>query len=429
MEKIKKYSILLIFFSLVFLIACNHNMIYVEGVLPTCTLDGYSSHYVCKICGEKEGYEVLSALGHSMVYVEEKEATSFEVGYSSHKSCERCDYTEGKIYYPCKLSLEERPYIRDLDETNLMLIKELYNGAISFEKKIVLENTVTIDELKNAMVLINYYCPELIQINGEYKYSYSSDLVTSVTLTYIMSEEEYLKSWLEIEEVISEVCNNVGSKSAFEKEFYIYNWIIDKCSYSKNTKHSGSVYGALVEGKARCEGYSKGLMMLMWSLGIECYCVTGEALERHAWNVVNIDNKYYFLDPTWDDLGELETSYGFFNVSLEEMISANHFIDEYFEELANKCINIDLSISYLNDTYISSNKDALIEINNIFDRCFQREDKKIYIKVSDIKQFNVLKENAEDILKEYLKNEGISITYHTIYDQNSKTVVFEFVIN
>lgn len=419
----KRILIFIVLIFSIFLISCKHMMEEVEELLPTCTLDGYSSHYVCKICGEKEGYEVLPALGHSMVYVEEKEATSFEMGYSSHMKCERCDYTEGKIYYPCKLSLEERPYIRDLDERSLLLIKELYNGALSFEKTIVLENTVTIEELKNVMVLLNYYCPELIQISGEYKYSYSSDLVTSVTLTYNMDEEEYLKICLEIEEIINEVCNNVGSENEFEKELYIYNWVIDKCSYDKYSLNSGNVYGAFVEGKARCEGYSKGLMMLMWSVGIECYCVTGEALEKHSWNVCKINDKYYLLDPTWDDLGEIETAYGFFNVDKNAMIDANHFVDEYFNDIVNKCNNIDLSISYLNNTYIKKDENVKNRLKDIIEKSFKNNDEKIYIKVEEDIQFDELKESIHDILSEFSINNNVGIAYNLVSDENSKTIV------
>lgn len=70
--------------------------------------------------------------------------------------------------------------------------------------------------------------------------------------------------------------------------------------------HIFDSYGALVEGKAVCEGYARGFKLLMDRLGIPCVSVlgsahSGSAVESHMWNYVLIDGTWYGVDVTWDD--------------------------------------------------------------------------------------------------------------------------------
>lgn len=69
-----------------------------------------------------------------------------------------------------------------------------------------------------------------------------------------------------------------------------------------HAEDSVSPYGALIDGKAICSGYTTSFQLFMDMLGIESMIVSGEALdEEHAWNMVCIDEKWYHVDCTWDD--------------------------------------------------------------------------------------------------------------------------------
>ena len=119
-----------------------HNMVKMPGKQKTCTEDGYSTYYLCSLCGLEEDkdvfkaeghlvnpkvnpveptctepgktrggscvycdYEEISeeipALGHDMtVAVNGQDATCTVDGYNAHTKCSRCDYTEGKVVIP-----------------------------------------------------------------------------------------------------------------------------------------------------------------------------------------------------------------------------------------------------------------------------------------------------------------------------------------
>lgn len=57
--------------------------------------------------------------------------------------------------------------------------------------------------------------------------------------------------------------------------------------------------------KSVCEGFALAFANVLNRLGIPCGIVTGYSsldgtFGAHAWNIVELDRKYYHLDVTWD---------------------------------------------------------------------------------------------------------------------------------
>lgn len=78
--------------------------------------------------------------------------------------------------------------------------------------------------------------------------------------------------------------------------------------------HIRNAYGALVNGKAVCEGYARSFKCVMDKLGIPCVIVHGYASddggpEPHAWNHVKIGENWYGVDVTWNNTTGSEESY------------------------------------------------------------------------------------------------------------------------
>ena len=130
--------------------------------------------------------------------------------------------------------------------------------------------------------------PEVFWLDNKYDYILT-DGMTSLSLYYIMSntELEQAKETLEqkAENIVSSAPQNAGE---FELEEYINDYLCENCeydydSYGSNgdlTSSSGNestAYGALIDGKALCEGYSRAFQLLCNKLGIECVNVFGES--------------------------------------------------------------------------------------------------------------------------------------------------------
>ena len=119
-----------------------------------------------------------------------------------------------------------------------------------------------------------------------------------------------------------------------EKALVLHNWLIYNAHYDY-TYSNYNADGVLVEGTGVCDSYAKAYSLLLTMVGIENKRVTGEGNGGgHAWNVVQIDGQWYFVDVTWDDpndSGEASVS-GFERSSYflvnDATIRKNHTLDE-----------------------------------------------------------------------------------------------------
>jgi hypothetical protein len=88
----------------------------------------------------------------------------------------------------------------------------------------------------------------------------------------------------------------------------------------ENNRGAFDVYGALIEGRAVCQGYAHSFRLLLHLAGVENLIVTGRAgNEYHAWNLVNFGEssgsaQWYHVDVTWNDRDDA-TSNRYFAVS------------------------------------------------------------------------------------------------------------------
>lgn len=97
--------------------------------------------------------------------------------------------------------------------------------------------------------------------------------------------------------------------NTYEDIKLVHDYLVDNVEYdttiSKNNIYN--IYGALVNKVAVCEGYAKSFKYLMDAFGIPCTIIIGQATnsqgetENHAWNYVQMDEKWYAIDCTWDD--------------------------------------------------------------------------------------------------------------------------------
>ena len=89
-----------------------------------------------------------------------------------------------------------------------------------------------------------------------------------------------------------------GAMSDYKKIRTAYDYIRQTCRYGSFDR-AATAWGALVNGKALCSGYSRGIKALCDAMDIPCRCVHANSLSRnprHMWNEVQIDGRWYILD-------------------------------------------------------------------------------------------------------------------------------------
>ena len=97
-------------------------------------------------------------------------------------------------------------------------------------------------------------------------------------------------------------------KSVYEAIKSVYAYFVRNFEYAYNQGNDLKYHSAIsvfLYRKSVCEGFALALSNVLNRLGIPCGIITGHSsldgtVGAHAWNIVELDKKYYHLDVTWD---------------------------------------------------------------------------------------------------------------------------------
>jgi transglutaminase-like putative cysteine protease len=213
---------------------------------------------------------------------------------------------------------------------------DIYEGIKNYSSTINLTDTITEDDLNLIYdAIINTADFELVCPTRKYDYKYDSfsGEVYSVSPSYEVSSDVRDTMIQRVDTVADEIIAQTVGLDEFQTVRFFHDYIILNCSYDDSEDTCGDAYGALVQGKAVCEGYARAFKYLCDKVGIPCELVNGYADVEHMWNVVSINGEWYQLDATWDDPKNKDgdyISYTYFNITTEEMLK-DHTIDDTLE--------------------------------------------------------------------------------------------------
>lgn len=140
-----------------------------------------------------------------------------------------------------------------------------------------------------------------------------SKTVSVQTLTFYMKTRHIsegstpAEEWSALEAAIAAF--GVGGEDRYTQLASIHDLLAERVTYDGDAARPHIASGALVDGRAVCDGYAKAVKVLCDALEIPCIVVAGQAVqvgvEPHAWNYVQMeDGLWYALDATWDDRGD-----------------------------------------------------------------------------------------------------------------------------
>lgn len=195
-------------------------------------------------------------------------------------------------------------YIDDIDAFEEYVIKE----ALAFNDNIYIAD-YDIPMIEEVYYTIAYYLakeiPELFHIKSV-GFTVMKNTLNSMTIEYCYTQEEYASMYAECEAVAEDMLEDIKEAEFLneaEKALLVHDRLALKCVYDNQLTHTNKfdMYGALVDGYAVCEGYTKAYMYLLGKLGIKSEICASDTLV-HSWNIVYIDGVPYHVDVTWDDV-------------------------------------------------------------------------------------------------------------------------------
>lgn len=231
-------------------------------------------------------------------------------------------------------------------------VKETYNKFIdaiySCEKNVYLSDSY--DDNLYALVIAKsnpaYFVVKDTSFSSDkksvtIKYKYKPKKQKEI-LDYI--DNEYLSI---LNSIIKEDYNDLDKILAVYHYFsnrieYDYDWLEGlNMSDDKYLYPDIAVYQALKNNKGVCHSYAYLCHYAFQQLGIKSFCVTGDMKnsdDGHMWLLVEIDGKYYHIDPTWDRNDDGTVSLRYFGLTDKERgkdidFNFNTEIDENFGKI------------------------------------------------------------------------------------------------
>ena len=148
------------------------------------------------------------------------------------------------------------------------------------------------------------------------------------------ARSSYIADAIEYDRNLRKVLRDIPSGgSDYDKIKRIYHYIAENYSYRNETKILGattsnetrSVGYMLARHEGCCESYARLTKLLCDLLDVECIIVDGY---DHMWNQVKIDGKWYIVDTTWGDRGDVADEW-FFLIGSDSVKDEHHTIVNY----------------------------------------------------------------------------------------------------
>ena len=274
------------------------------------------------------------------VTTSEKSSTSVKTT-SKPKPTEPCVYNEPKTDYAYSTLTDD-------------YVKKLYNQISDnidseYEPSFYAEGNLSEYQITQAVEAYKNDHPEVFWLKSYYEYE-NYDYETGIWLTYTMSGDKLVTAKKEFNTAVDTISQSVPYGTECEREEYIHNYIINNCDYDEEAAENDDVqdnendaYGALVDGKAVCEGYARAFQLLCNKANIDSVLLSGIAdSDNHAWNGVKIGGDWYQIDVTWDDVDDfIYDSHEYFNLTDSLMYEEHTLSPKYSEIDAESFLNLE----------------------------------------------------------------------------------------
>lgn len=336
-------------------------------------------------------------------------------------------------------------YFKLLNDDEKRLYREILDGIRSYRNEFYLTSSDE-DEINRVYRAVLKDHPEIFWVHNReqiYITTYGNSAYCLFAPGYNCSETEITEIQASMEYAYTEVSALLpGNADSYEIVKTIYTYLIDHTVYEE-AEYDQSIAGVFWKKRAVCAGYAGAMQYLLERFGVPCIYVDGSAKDDqngHAWNIVQIDGQYYYVDATNGDQPE------FLEGDATEMAEHKTIIYDYLcpfpeeyelyytasdEFLLPECTAHDKNFYVLNQGCFSS-----YDWQSFYDYCCMRLDNGaavIRMKFSNREAFeNAYQEWVEDgeiqqVAQYYMQLYGLSeIQYHYGVLDHLKTMYFMF---
>lgn len=278
-------------------------------------------------------------------------------------------------------------YFSQLNDSQKLIYSSIALGVSKYEKTISIKNykvtddTTSYNDVSDAIEAFFEDHPEVFYLDFKYQLnSIKSPLGNrlEVLVSYTDDANTIKQQISNVDDTIRDMTSDLTNLNEFDKELNIhdrlgqstvyYNYVSDdsipQCCHTS--------YGALIDKKAVCDGFTKALQLLLDRENIQTIFVSGKTDNKaHAWDLVKIDNNWYHLDLTSDKLVKQTDGttpnviHTYFNIT-DNQITATHSIDQKYK--LPQAVSNDANYYIVTQNYIYGTNDFTSKLKEIVDK-------------------------------------------------------------
>lgn len=232
---------------------------------------------------------------------------------------------------------------------------------IAIDKRVLDKSKYPLSDLINFVGLDN---PRLFFVDFQTISGLLFPNHTEIAFDFLYPDEKIELTLKKMNDRIDQIVRKVLESNLvpYYKEIMLHDYLINNVRYEhENSSYhkAHSAVGAILHGRAVCEGYAKAFKLLCDACKIPSIVVIGTAKPRdveegHAWNIVKLEEKCYHVDVTWDNgaMFNGKPSYSCFNLT-DADISSDH---DWNKQILPKCTSLEDNYYVRSGAYFTSKK-------------------------------------------------------------------------
>lgn len=268
----------------------------------------------------------------------------FEDGYDFNNISNRYQYKQPRYGYESLAEGREQKLYEYIGYSayHIRADKE-ENGSYPIA---LIKDDISVDEVQFMKVITAFQNdnPHVFWLTNDFEW-YDMGSIRYFQMYSNISAEKCKEMQKEFYTAVKKIITAIpAGASEYKRELFLHDYIIKNCLYAdEDMWQRYSPYGALIQHKAVCEGYSEAFQLLLNCAGIESTVVVGKSDgNAHQWNIVKIEGSWYNLDITWNDSDEEKDDeldlYFYFNVDEEFMLKNNHVFSPLYKDMTQEQI-------------------------------------------------------------------------------------------
>ena len=217
----------------------------------------------------------------------------------------------------------------------------IVNGVAEMRSEISVYNGTTPisqDELRNVMDAYRRDRADHFQLANTYSVTYDDSGIKTIRPEYLFTADELPTVKAEVNAEVDGILAGItDGMTDYDKLVYLHDTLAARIEYVDG-ENAHNVYGALVNGKAVCEGYAEALQHLLHEVDIDAFLAIGSSYAPgsnvsvgHEWNYVKLNGEWFHVDLTWNDQGD-NLFHAYFGLTDAE-ITVDHIIESADFEL------------------------------------------------------------------------------------------------